>query len=124
MAGSKNVILVEDDAMIRELYTTVLISTEYNVETAVNSDELFKKLQSFHPDYILLDLMLPGVSGIEILKELRANPIHGCQGSKIILLTNMSQPNVKEDAIKAGADGYFIKADILPVDLPKIISSV
>lgn len=124
MAGLKNVMLVEDDAMIRELYTTVLISTGYNTETATSSEELYKKLQAFHPDCILLDLMLPGVSGLEILKELRTNPAYGCQACKIILLTNMSQPNVKDNAIKSGADGYFIKADILPTDIPKIISTL
>lgn len=124
MDGSKNVMLVEDDAMIRELYTTVLVSSQYVVQTAVGAAELYEKLQTFHPAYVLLDLMLPGVSGLEILKELRANPVHGCQKAKIILLTNMSESTFKDDAIKGGADGYLIKADTVLTDLPGIIASV
>lgn len=124
MDGLKNVMLVEDDAMIRELYCTVLLDSQYKVETAVNADELYKKLVDFHPDYVLLDLMLPGISGMEILKELRSNPERNSQNAKIVLLTNMSQPNVRENAINSGADGYVIKADILPTDLPKIISTL
>lgn len=123
MAGSKNVILIEDDAMIRELYTTILVESQYHVETAVSASELYDKLHTYHPDYVLLDLMLPGVSGMEILKELRSNPVHGCQKAKIILLTNMSESDFQDEAIKNGADGYLIKADTALADLPKIIES-
>jgi DNA-binding response OmpR family regulator len=124
MAGLKNVIIVEDDAMIRELYVTVLVDSGYNIETAISADELYQKLVNFHADCILLDLMLPGVSGLEILQELKSNPAHNAQTAKIVLLTNMSQGNVRDNAIKSGADAYVIKADILPTELPKIISSL
>ena len=105
MAGLKNIMLVEDDAMIRELYVTVLIDSGYTVETAMTADELYKKLANFHPDCILLDLMLPGVSGLDILKVLKSNTSYGAQNAKVVLLTNMSQANVRENAIQSGADG-------------------
>lgn len=124
MAGLKNVIIVEDDAMIRELYVTVLVDSGYNVETAISADELYQKLTNFHADCILLDLMLPGVSGLDILAELKKNPAHGAQTAKVVLLTNMSQGNVRDNAIKSGADAYVIKADILPTELPTIINSL
>ena len=124
MAGSKKILLVEDDAMIRELYRTTLVNSQHIVEMAENSDVVFRKLQNFNPDVILLDVMLPGLSGLDILKELRTNPVHGCQQTNIILLTNLVERSVTDSAIESGADGYIIKSDILPTDLPAIISSL
>lgn len=124
MAGSKKILLIEDDVMIRELYRTTLVNSQHIVEMAIDSNEVFRKLQSYHPDVILLDVMLPGLSGLDILKELRTNPVHGCQHTKIILLTNLAQRSVTDSAIESGADGYIIKSDILPTDLPVIISSL
>lgn len=124
MAGLKNVLLVEDDPMILEMYRVILVDRQYKVETATRSDEVFAKLETFHPDCILLDVMLPGMSGLEILKELRANPKHGCQKTKIVILSNLAQQSVTDSAIENGADGYVIKSDILPKDLPTIIDSL
>ncbi len=124
MAGSKKILLVEDDVMIRELYRTTLVNSQYIVDVAINSDEVFRKLQNFKPDLILLDIMLPGLSGLDILKELRTNPVHGCQKTDIIVLTNLAERSVTDSAIGNGADGYLIKSDILPADLPNIISSL
>jgi len=124
MAGLKNVLLVEDDPMIREMYRIILVDRQYKIEMAGNSEELFKKLETFHPDCILLDVMLPGMSGLEILKLLRTDPKYGCQKTKIVILSNLAQRSVTDSAIELGADGYVIKSDILPKDLPEIISSL
>lgn len=124
MAGSKNVALVEDDQMIRDLYRSALVNADYKVEIAGSSKELYDRLKTFHPDCVFLDLMLPGVSGLDILKELRSNPDHGCTTTKIIILTNLAQSSIADGAIIAGADGYVIKADILPKDLPDVIKSL
>lgn len=124
MAGSKNVLIVEDDVMIREMYRTALVDHQFRVELAGDSVEAYKKLENFRPDCILLDVMLPIFSGLDILKELRTNPKHGCEKTKIVLLTNLAQRSVTETAIESGADGYIIKSDILPTDLPNIIASL
>lgn len=124
MAGLKNVLIVEDDVMIRELYRSTLVNSQYNVELAGDANELYAKLGNFRPDYIFLDIMLPGVSGLEILKELRTNPTRGCMQTKIVILTNLAQRSVADNAMSSGADGYIIKADILPKDLPDIIASL
>lgn len=124
MAGSKNVLIVEDEAMIRDLYRMALISAGYAVESAADSEEMYEKLKLFHPDFIFLDIMLPEVSGLEILSELRSNPAHLCIEAKIVILTNLAQKSVADTAIERGADGYIIKADVLPEDLPSIITSL
>jgi two-component system alkaline phosphatase synthesis response regulator PhoP len=124
VAGLKNVIVVEDDAMIRDLYRSALLGAGYNVEVAGSSVEFYAKLDVFHPDCVFLDIMLPGVSGLEILKELRTNPARGCMDKKIVILTNLAQRSVADTAMNAGADGYIIKADILPKDLPAVLLSL
>lgn len=124
MAGLKNVLVVEDDAMIRDLYKMALANAEYAVEVADSADELYAKLDRFKPDVMFLDVMLPGTSGLEILKELRTNPELGCQNIKVVVLTNLAQRTVADNAMENGADGYIIKADILPKDLPKVIESL
>ncbi len=124
MAGLKNVLVVEDDAMIRDLYKMALANAEYTVEVADSADELYSKLARFKPDVMFLDVMLPGTSGLQVLKELRSNSEYGCTGIKIVVLTNLAQRTVADNAMDNGADGYIIKADILPKDLPKVIESL
>lgn len=124
MAGSRNVLVVEDDTSIRNMYKMALANNGFAVEAADSSDELFEKLKSFRPDCIFLDVMLPGMSGLEILKELRTNPAHGCTDAKIVVLTNLAQRSVADNAMDNGADGFVIKADLLPKDLAKIIESL
>jgi len=124
MAGLQNILLVEDDVMIRELYNTTLVRNGFRVEGAGNSEEAFAKLKTFHADVIFLDIMLPGYSGIDILKELRTDPQYGSQQTKIMMLTNLVQEDLIDKAMKLGANGYVVKADILPNDLLNIISSL
>ena len=124
MAGLRNVLVVEDDASIRDLYRMALANNEYVVEVADSADEFYAKLEHFHPDCIFLDVMLPGKSGLEVLKDLRTNPEHGCMDTKIVVLTNLAQRSVADNAMDNGADGFIIKADVLPKDLPKVIESL
>ena len=124
MAGLKNVLVVEDDASIRDLYRMALANNQFVVEVADGAAELYTKLEFFHPDCIFLDVMLPGVSGLEVLKELRTNPARGCIDAKIVVLTNLAQRSVADNAMENGADGFIIKADVLPKDLPKVIESL
>ena len=124
MDGSRKILLVEDNVMIRDLYRIALVNKQYSVDVANDAESTYNRLSMTKPDCILLDIMLPGVSGLEILKELRTNPAYGCQDKKIIILTNLAQRSVTDNAIQNGADGYIVKADILPKDLPEIIESL
>src|SRR5215469_9697889 len=114
MDGSKNVMIIDDDFMLRELYTAALTNAGYTAQVSENAEDLYTKLANFHPYCLFLDVMLPGISGVEILKELRTNPVHGCTTAKIVILTNIGQRSVAESAMALGADGIVIKADILP----------
>ena len=124
MAGLRRVLIVEDEVMIRDLYRIALVDKQYTVEGAGDAATAYAKATTFKPDCILLDIMLPEVSGLEILRELRTNPTYGCQQAKIIVLTNLAQKSATDNAMANGADGYIIKADILPRDLPAVIASL
>lgn len=124
VAGLRKILIVEDDVNIRDLYRSALVEADYAVETAGNVDDLYEKLVSYRPDCIFLDIMLPGTSGLEILKELRSNPARNSLDAKIVMLTNLAQRSVVENAMEHGADGYVIKADILPKDLNRVIASL
>lgn len=124
MAGSKNVLLVEDEPALRDLYQNALMQAGYTVEIAGGAEEAYAKLKGFVPEYVCLDIMLPGKSGLEILHDLRSNPILGCMQAKILVLTNLAQRSVADNAMEHGADGYIIKADILPMELPEILASL
>lgn len=124
MGGFRNVLIVEDEVMIRELYYITLTKAGYKTEVAGDATQTFERLQNFQPDIIFLDIMLPGMSGIDILKRLRTDPIYHCQQTKIVLITNLGQQNLAEIAMAQHADGYIIKADIVPRHLVTIIKSL
>lgn len=124
MVGFQNVLIVEDEIMIRELYYITFTKAGYKVEVAGSADEAFRKLQKFQPHIIFLDIMLPGMSGIDILKKLRSDPQYHCQQTKIVLITNLGQQNLAEVAMAEHADGYVIKADIVPKNLVTIAQSL
>lgn len=124
MAGSKNVLLIEDEPALRDLYQDTLTQGGYAVETAGTAEEAYAKLKNYIPEYVCLDVMLPGKSGLEILHDLRSEPALNCMQAKILILTNLAQRSVADNAMEHGADGYIIKADILPMELPEILASL
>ncbi len=109
--------------MIRELYRTAFAGAGYEIQVVNDAPATYKILEQYRPDIIFVDIMLPGQSGMEILKELRTNPKHASQKVKIILLTNLAQENLAKEAAESNADGYIIKANTIPSDLIDIVKS-
>ncbi len=111
------VLCIEDEFFISELYDRALRKVGYNVTNALNGNDGLELAKTDMYDIILLDLMVPGMTGIEILKILRdplqTKEIH----SKIIITTNLVQDEEDRKAIESHADGYIIKADITPKEL-------
>jgi CheY-like chemotaxis protein len=124
MAGSKTILFIEDDKPIAEMYARVLEREGYSVEFAYNGNEGLQKAQAKHYDLILLDIMMPEMSGIEVLKLLRGEDGHGSPNTKIVILTNLAQDKTSQEALKSQADGYIIKADIVPSQLAGIVKKL
>lgn len=116
-ANGLKVLCIEDEFFISELYDRALRKAGYNVTNALNGIDGLELAKTDKYDIILLDLMVPGMTGIEILKILsdpeKTKKIH----SKIIITTNLVQDDAAREAIEKHADGYIIKADITPKEL-------
>jgi two-component system alkaline phosphatase synthesis response regulator PhoP len=117
---ARRILLIEDDAYIRELYEEVLKNAHYEVVTAIDGEEGLAKAQEGTYDLVLLDIMLPKLTGIEVLKQIKE------EGSKLIdvpvyLLTNLGEETIAKETYKLGADGYLLKAKYLPRELIKEI---
>jgi len=106
------------------MYSRVLERDGYHVDFAYNGEEGLQKAHSTHYDLILLDIMMPEKTGIEVLHELRGEDGKGHSDTKIVILTNLAQDKTSQEALKARADGYIIKADIVPSQLAGIVSKL
>ncbi|HYX44431.1 MAG TPA: response regulator transcription factor, partial [Acidimicrobiales bacterium] len=107
-----SILLVEDDASVREAVAMALEGEGHRVETAVSGDEALQRWRRSRPDLLLLDVMLPGADGLELLKEIKAYwpAVH------VIMLTSYDNPSYVKQALAEGADGYMLK-DSSPEDL-------
>ena len=124
MAGSKTILFIEDDKPIAEMYSRVLEREGYQVEFAYNGAEGLQKAHAKHYDLILLDIMMPEKTGIEVLQDLRGVDGKNNPDIKIVILTNLAQDKTSQEALKAQADGYIIKADIVPSQLAGIVAKL
>ena len=98
------ILIVEDDAPIRNLITTTLKAHEYKYLTAQNGENAIMQASSHNPDIVLLDLGLPDVDGVEVIKKIRT-----WSEMPIIVISARSEDNDKIEALDAGADDYLTK---------------
>lgn len=98
------ILIVEDDTPVRNLITTTLKTHDYKYLTAVNGDSAVMEASSHNPDVVLLDLGLPDVDGVEVIKKIRS-----WSNMPIIVISARSEDNDKIEALDAGADDYLTK---------------
>ncbi len=118
------VLCIEDEFFISELYSRALKKAGYDVTAALNGVDGLQLAQTDQYDIILLDLMVPDMTGMEILHILRDEKqtphLHG----KIIITTNLVQDDAARQEIESHADGYIIKADVTPKELVNYLSQI
>ena len=110
-----SILVVEDDKFLRELLVRKLETSEFNVLFAVDGEEALKKLKEKIPQLILLDLVLPGIDGFDVLKHIKENPL--TKNIPVIILSNLGQQEEVEKGIRLGADDYLIKAHFTPDEI-------
>ena len=98
------ILVVEDDAPVRNLITTTLKAHDYKFITAQNGNNAIMEASSHNPDIVLLDLGLPGIDGIEVIERIRT-----WSDMPIIVISARSEDKDKIDALDAGADDYLTK---------------
>jgi len=106
-AGSRVALVAEDDSDIRELVTVKLSGAGYRVIAVSDGTAALAALREQSPDVALLDVMMPGVSGLEVIGALRADP--ATAAIPVILLSAKSQEFDVETGIASGAADYIIK---------------
>lgn len=104
------ILVIEDDPILREMYTRVLAQEDYKIETAENGEQALQLMLKYKPDLILLDLMLPNITGFDVLKKIKTDI--SLKGVKVIILTNIFPD--KQDLFAQGADSIMIKSDSTP----------
>lgn len=109
MAGTTKVLLVDDSKFLRMANERVLVKAGYDVCTAADGEEALRVAEEKKPDLILLDMLLPKMSGPEVLHALKKNP--ATAAIPVIVLTSLSQKN-EEKLRTEGADAYFEKSSL------------
>jgi DNA-binding response OmpR family regulator len=123
-AGQITVLVVEDDDFIGELYARSLTKAGFRIQVVRDGTEALKLAQTNTFHVILLDLMIPGASGMEVLGQLHRGDGTRLITSKIIITTNMDQSDAVRKKLEELADGYLIKAEITPRELVDFVHSV
>lgn len=108
----KKILLVEDEDFIRELYTRQLTKAGFSVKSAVDGQSGLNTLKSEQFDLLLLDIMLPGMNGLQLLREFKTQNPNSPMIT--ILLTNLGQEAVIKEGFELGAQAYLIKASYTP----------
>ncbi|MBP2160386.1 MULTISPECIES: response regulator [Asticcacaulis] len=116
--ASQRILVVEDDADIRDLLEIVLSSSGYDVETAANGRLGLERLKTFTPDLILLDLAMPELDGIGFLKAKRDQ--YDYRDIPVIVLSARDKNTDVIEAVEVGADNFIIK----PFNTDAVLNSI
>lgn len=114
---NQRILCIEDEHFIGELYARALQKAGYEVTVVIDGEEGLAEAKTDTYDIILLDIMVPSITGIEILKRLRDPAETPHLRSKIVITTNLEQDEAGRAAIESQADGYIVKAEITPKQL-------
>ena len=117
----KKILCIEDEHFISELYTRALTRAGYEVDVQLDGQKGLEAAQTDIYDIILLDLMVPNITGIEILRTLRDPRETPKMHARIIITTNLEQRDDVRADIEHQADGYLVKAEITPHQLVEFL---
>lgn len=112
---AKKILLVEDDDALASVYQTRLQAEGFDCKRVPNGEEALATAVAFRPDLILLDVMMPKVSGFDVLDILRNTP--ETANMRVIMLTALSQESDKQRAEALGADDYLVKSQVVIADV-------
>ena len=110
MTPGRRVLLVEDDRFLRRAGEAALRQRGFTVSVAADGEEALRKVQAEVPDLILLDLLMPKVTGIEVLRTLRAS--EATKAVPVLILSNSSREQDLEEIKNLGVTDYLVKANL------------
>jgi len=110
---AQRILVIEDDEFLRELYEELLKGEGYDVTVAVDGEQGLTHMGEGGFELVLLDIMLPKMDGLEILRHMKEKPAKQPNGP-IVLLTNLGQDSIIKEGFALGASGYLIKSAMNP----------
>ena len=118
----KKILLIEDDEILRGIITQKFVKEGYKVVQAINGIDGLKAIDTERPDLVLLDILLPGMNGFEVLEKTKQNP--SLAKIPIIILSNLSRKEDVEKGFKLGATDYLIKVNFTSQEVMKKIKDI
>lgn len=115
-------LIIEDEQFIRDIYKRQLEKAGITVDGFGRGQEGLQSISQNKYDIILLDIMLPDLNGLEILKQVKQNP--DTKNIPVIMLTNLGQDEVIKEGFSLGAQGYFIKASYTPDQIVQEVKNI
>jgi len=119
---AKKILIIEDDKFLRELISQKLLKEGYDIAEAVDGEKGVKSVKDEKPDLILLDLILPGMDGFEVLVKIKEDS--EIAQIPVIILSNLGQKDDIEKGLKMGAVDYLIKAHFTPGEIISKIKAI
>lgn len=109
------VLVAEDDSLLSKILVATLLKAGFDTHAAMDGLEAEAEAKLWHPDVLLLDLLMPNEDGFGVLRTIRADSetFH----TKVIVLSNLSGPEVMDQVKKFGVTEYLVKADMSPEDV-------
>lgn len=111
----RKILIIEDDRFLRELISQKLLKEDYAIIEAIDGEDGLKKAEKEKPDLVLLDLILPGIDGFEVLEKLKNDPFF--EQIPVIIISNLGQKEDIDKGLKAGAVDFLIKAHYTPLQI-------
>lgn len=115
----KSVLIVEDDDLLSKVLSEYLVGQGFEVAVVKNGLDVFKFVEKNKPKIILLDLILPGLDGFGVLKELKSRSV--TKEIPVVVFSNLDNSGDLKSALGLGADSYFIKANMEMSEIAKYI---
>ena len=119
---SKKIVIVEDDTSLYTLYKTELELKGYLIVNVADGMQAVDVIKEQSPDLVLLDLMLPGKNGLQILEELKGDS--ETKDLRVIMLTNFGNEDNVSRALELGAEDYIMKYNIVPSELSDKVAAL
>jgi DNA-binding response OmpR family regulator len=116
------ILIVEDDKFLRELMVEKLKSAGFQIVEAVDGEKGIEEAQKEIPDLILLDLILPGINGFEVLSQIKAAATTA--NIPVIILSNLGAEEDIEKGNSLGASGYLVKAQFTPSEIIEKVNQI